>query len=172
MADSLIKSLIVKDLETPIFAEKEFNVRCCIRGYHIYQTQWNAEIGARLTTALETRPGALVDDKYAIAVINNEKTVGHVPKFLTKLTFFFLKNDGKLHITVTGTRRYSLDLGQDGLELLADFCFLSLNKKLFVQMKEKALEEVQKYDKQKKEVVQEKETEKGKRIVKKNEKNM
>ena len=39
-------------------------------------------------------------------------------------------------------------------------------------MKEKALEEVQKYDKQKKEVEQEKETEKGKRIVKKNEKNM
>ena len=34
-------------------------------------------------------------------------------------------------------------------------------------MKEKTLEEVQKYDKQKKEEEQEKETEKGKRIVKK-----
>ena len=131
MADSLIRALLVKDLESPIFAEKEFNVRWCIRGYHIYQTQWNAEIGARLTTALETRPGALLDDKYAIAVINNEKTVRHVPKFLTKLTFFFLKNDGKLHITVTGARRYSVDLRQDGLEFLADFCFLSLNKNCF-----------------------------------------
>ena len=91
MADSLIKALIVKDLEIPVFVEKEFNVRCCIRGHHIYQTQWNVEIGARLTTAPETRPAALLEDKYAIAVINNGKNVGHVPKFFMKLTFFFLK---------------------------------------------------------------------------------
>ena len=51
MADLLIKALLVEDLEIPVFVEKEFNVRCCIRGYHIYQTQWNAEIRARLTTA-------------------------------------------------------------------------------------------------------------------------
>ena len=110
MADSLIKALLVKDLEIPAFVEKEFNVRCCIRGYRIYQTQRNAETGARLTTAPETRAGALVEDKYAIAVINNGKTVGHVPKSLTKEIFFFLKNGGKLHITVTGPRRYSIDL--------------------------------------------------------------
>ena len=113
MADSLIKALLVKDLEILAFVENEFNVRCCIRGYHIYQTQWNAEIGARLTTALETRPGPLVEDKYVFAVIDNEKTVGHVPKFLTKLTFFFLKIGGKLHITVTGPRKYYADLKQD-----------------------------------------------------------
>ena len=81
-----------------------------MRGYHISQTKWNAEIGARLTTAPETRPGALVEDKCASAVINNRKTMGHVPKSLTKLTFFFLKHGGKLHITMTGPRRYSVDL--------------------------------------------------------------
>ena len=58
----------------------------------------------------------LVEDKCAIAVIDNGKTVGHVPKFLTKLTFFFLKDGGKLHIRVTGPRRYSFDLNQSGLE--------------------------------------------------------
>ena len=166
MADSLIKALLVEDLEIPVFVEKEFNVRCCIRGYHIYQIQWNTGIGARLTTAPETRPGALAEDKYAIAVTNNGKTVGHVPKFLTKLTFFFLKNAGKLHITVTGPRRYSVDLKQGGLGLPVDFCFTSLNEKLFLQMKEKTLEEVQKYEKQKKGVEQEiekKETERGKK---------
>ena len=63
-----------------------------------------------MATAPEARHGAFVEDKYSIAVINNGKTVGHVPKFLTKLTFFFLKNGGKLHITVTGPRRYSVDL--------------------------------------------------------------
>ena len=95
-----------------------------------------------------------------------------VPKFLTKLTFFFLKNGGKLHIAVTESRRYSVNLKQDGLELPAGFCFTSLDEKLFLQMKEKTLEEVQKYEKQKKEVKQEKEkeTEKGKIKVKKIEK--
>ena len=129
MADSLIKALLVKDLKIPVFIEKEFNVRCCIRGYHIYQTQWNAEIGARLTTAPETWPGVLVEDKYAIAVMNNGKTNEHVPKFLTKLKFFFLKTAGKLHITVTGPRRYSVDLKQGGLELPADFFFLFVKRK-------------------------------------------
>ena len=75
----------VTDLQIPVFIEKEFNVRCCIRRHQIYQTQRNSEIGARLTNASETRPGALVENKYAISVVNNGKTFGHVPKFLTKL---------------------------------------------------------------------------------------
>ena len=92
MANSLIKALLVKDLEIPVFIGKEFSAPCCIRGYHIYQTQSNAEIETRLTTISKTRPGAPVEDKYTIAVTNNGKNVGHVPKFLTKRTFFFLKN--------------------------------------------------------------------------------
>ena len=43
----------------------------------------------------------------------------------------------------------------------ADYCFTSLNGKLFLPMKEKTLEYVQKYEKQKKEVNQEKEKKKG-----------
>ena len=136
--------------------------------YHIYQTQWNDGIGARLTTVPETRLGALAKDKYAIAMINSGKAVavGHVSKFLTKLTFFFLQNGGKQHITLTGPRRYSVGLKQGGSELLADVCFTSLNEKLFFQMKEKTLEEVQKYEKQKKEVEQEKEKKKKKKLKK------
>ena len=158
MVDSLINALLVKDLEIPVFVEKEFTVQCCIRGYHIYQAQWNAEIGAKLITAPEDRPGALVEDKYAIAVKNDGKTVGHVPKFLTKLTFFFLKNGGKLH--VTGSRRYSVDLKQGGLELRGEFCFASCNEKLFVQMKEKTLAEVKKYVEQRKQIEEQKEKKK------------
>ena len=119
------------------------------QGYHIYQTHWNADIRARLNTVPETRPGALVEDKCTSAVINNYngKTVAHVPKFLTKLTFFFLKDGSKLHITVTGPRRYSVDLKQGGLELPAGVCFTSLDEKLFFQLREKTLAEVQRYEK-------------------------
>ena len=109
---SLLNSLLVKDLEIPIFVEKEVTVQCCIRGYHTYQAQWNAEVGAKLNTAPDIRPAALVEDKYAIAVKHDEQTVGHVPKFLSKLTFFFLKHGGKVIIKVKGPKRYSVTLSK------------------------------------------------------------
>ena len=80
-------------------------VQCCIRGYHTYLTQWNAEVGAELGAVPDTRSTALVKDKYAIAVKSGEQTVGHIPMFLSKLTFFFLRYDGKLSIKVNGPRR-------------------------------------------------------------------
>ena len=102
---SLLSSLFIKDLEIPVILEKEFTVQCCIRGYHTYQSQWNAEVRAELGAVPDTRTTALVKDKYAIAVKNGEQTVGHIPMFLSKLTFFFLRYDGKVSIKVNGPRR-------------------------------------------------------------------
>ena len=83
VAENLTQTLLTKDLEIPVILEREFSAACCIRGYHIYDwTQWTAEIGSILTREPEKRPCALVEDKYAIAIISNNQTVGHVPKFL------------------------------------------------------------------------------------------
>ena len=128
---SLLSSLLIKDLEIPVILEKEFTVQCCIRGYHTYQWQWNAEVGAELGAVPDTRTTALVKDKYAIAVKNDEQTVGHIPMFLSKLAFFFLRYDGKVSIKVNEPRRYSVDLIQGGLELPAEFTFQTSNEKLF-----------------------------------------
>ena len=117
MAGNLTQALLTKDLEIPIILEREFSAACCIRGYHIYNwAQWTAEIGSILTSEPEKRPGALVEDRYAIAIISNNQTVGHVPKFLSKLTFFFLKHGGTLTVKVTGERRYSFGLAQGGMK--------------------------------------------------------
>ena len=115
MAENLTQALLTKDLEISIILEREFSAACCIRGYQIYNwAQWTAEIGSMLTSEPEKRPGALVEDRYAIAIIkqqsSNNQTVGHVPKFFSKLTFFFLKHGGTLTVKVTGERRYSFDL--------------------------------------------------------------
>ena len=56
---SLLSSLLIKDLEIPVILEKEFTVQCCIRGYHTYQSQWNAEVGAELGAVPYTRTSAL-----------------------------------------------------------------------------------------------------------------
>ena len=162
---SLLNSLLVKDLEIPIFVEKEFSVQCCIRGYHTYQAQWNAEVGAKLNTAPDTRPAVLVEDKYAIAVKHDEQTVGHVPKFLSKLTFFFLKHGGKVIIKVNGPKRYSVDLKQGGMEVPAEFCFC--NEKLFFQMKEKTLVEIEKFQEKRKQMEEEKKKKKKPKTDKK-----
>ena len=99
--------------------------------------QWTAEIGSILTSEPEERPGALVEDRYAIAIISNNQTVGHVPKFLSKLAFFFLKHGGTLTVKVTGERRYSFDLAQGGMEIAAEFIYKSEKKEHCDQMKDK-----------------------------------
>ena len=71
MAGSLTQAQ-TQDLEIPIILEREFSAASCIRGYPIYNwTQWTAEIGSILTSEPENRPGALVEDKYTIAITSN-----------------------------------------------------------------------------------------------------
>ena len=150
MAENLTQTLFTKDLEIRIILEREFSAACCITGYLIYNwTQWTAEIGSILTSESEKRPGALVEDKYAIAIISNNQTVGHVPKFLSKLTFCFLKHGATLTVKVTGERRYSFDLPQGGMDIPA-FIYKSEKKELIQQMKQKSLEEIKKYDERRK----------------------
>ena len=76
--------------------------------------------------------------------------LGHVPKFLSKLTFFFLKHGATLTVQVTEERRYSFDLPQGVMEIPAEFIYKSEKKELIDQMKEKTLEEIKKYDERRK----------------------
>ena len=73
-----------------------------------------------------------------------------MPKFLSKLTFFFLKHGATLTVKVTGERRYSFDLPQGRMEIPAEFIYKSEKKELIDQMKEKTLEEIKKYDERRK----------------------
>ena len=79
---------------------------------------------------------------------------------------------------MTGPRRYSVDLKQGGLELPADFCFTSLNEKLFLLNERKCIgrdekvSEAKKRSKTRKRKEKEKETENGKIKAKQSEKNM
>ena len=70
--------------------------------------------------------------------------------FLSKLTFFFLRYDGKVSIKVNGPRRYSVDLIQGGLELPTEFTFQTSNEKLFSQMQEQTLVEIEKFEEKRK----------------------
>ena len=91
------KYLLEEEIE--IFLEKEFvfAVNCCVCGHHIFKSFCDAPIGSILSAKREDDLQSLVHDKYAIALINSESiTVGHLPKFMSKLAHFFVKHAGKI----------------------------------------------------------------------------
>ena len=142
------KYLLEEEIE--IFLEKEFvfAVNCCVRGYHIFKSLWDAPIGSILSAKHEDDPQSLVHDKYAIALINNESVaVGHLPKFLSKLAHFFVKHAGKIRCEITGSKRYSSDLEQGGLEIPAKIIFQNSNKRIIEKMKKKLAPVIEKYNK-------------------------
>ena len=88
------KYLLEEGIE--IFLEKEFG---------------DAPIGSILSAKLEDDLQSLVHDKYTLALINSESvTVGHLPKFMSKLAHFFVKNAGTIRCEITDSKRYSSDL--------------------------------------------------------------
>ena len=58
----------------------------------------------------EHKLSSLIHDKYAIASNDkNGKTVGHVPKFVSKEMHFFIKYGGRVEMNVNAKRQYSKD---------------------------------------------------------------
>ena len=96
--------------------------------------EWEAEIGNKFTAKYETRPGALVQDKYAIALKQKDVIIGHIPKFLSKITYFYLKHGGDLLVEIIGKRQYSRDLPQGGMELAALYVFKTTNLEMHLQL--------------------------------------
>ena len=92
-------------LQVEVIIEKEFSfaVECCVHGYHIFQSFWIAPVGSVLIAKHEDDPQSLIHDKFAIALVNNDSvTVGYIPKFMSKLTFHFLKHGGHIKCEITG----------------------------------------------------------------------
>ena len=99
--ESLINQILKRGV-TPIVIEKELEVEYCVRGHHVYESNWDAKTGSKLKPCHEKRPNALLENKYAMTLKFNDTTVGHVPKFLSKITYFFLKLGGDLVVKIKG----------------------------------------------------------------------
>ena len=52
-------------------------------------------------------------DRYAVAVKKDGTIIGHLPRKISRVCSLFL---GVIRCTVSGTRRYSMDLPQGGLK--------------------------------------------------------
>ena len=85
-----------------------------MRGYHVYKDIWEAALGEELDC---TRERGNPRDAYAVAVVKNGTTVGHLPRKHCRLCALFLRRGGTISCNVSGRRRYSSDLAQGGLEI-------------------------------------------------------
>ena len=78
-----------------------------IRGHHIYKGVWTpitAEIPS-VTTDLANR-----HDRFVVAVLKAGAIVGHVPREVSRLFYFFLLHGGRITCEVTGKRKFGKGL--------------------------------------------------------------
>jgi len=72
------------------------------RGYHVYkETSWsNAKVGDEVKVELETNPKSIAKDPYSCAIKAKHeyfvgwKTVGHIPREISRYVYFFIKEEG------------------------------------------------------------------------------
>ena len=114
-----LEDLLLNANDIPIMIEK-ITAECCVR-CHVYQSKWEAKVSSELKACHETRPCPLVEDKYEMARKHKDVTVGHVPEFISKVTYFYfyLKHGRDLLVQVIGNKQFSKDLPQGEMELSA-----------------------------------------------------
>jgi len=85
---------------------EELGRDCCIRGYHV-------DVGGSCREVLEcVREPHNVQGRYAVSDCEKKSgtIVGHLPRRLLRVCSLFLQRGGMISCTVTGGRRYSVDL--------------------------------------------------------------
>ena len=106
-----------------------FSIESMIRGYHEYKSILSdPTLGEELECKRE--PGN-PHDTHAIAVIKSisgsRVTVGHLPRTISPICSIFIRRGGTIISRVNGTRRYSSDIPQGGLEIPCVLTFLAKN---------------------------------------------
>ena len=98
----------------------EASMESCVHGFHVYQDVWLPVMGETLLCHRETDN---LEDRHAVAYYKSEEVVGHVPRKISRLCSAFLRRGGAIRGTVTGSRRYSSDLEQGGMEIPCKMIF-------------------------------------------------
>ena len=91
-----------------------FSVLSMVRGFHVYKSIWEANCDEVLRCEREV--GNPLDPS-AVAVKKGTTIVGHVPRKISTICSIFIRQGGTISCMVNGSRRYSSDLPQGGLEV-------------------------------------------------------
>ena len=69
----------------------DFQDESTVRGHHVYKTAWSTYIGEELPVQREVNN---IHDDFAVAVLKNGNTVGHVPLEISRVCWYFLHKSG------------------------------------------------------------------------------
>ena len=86
-----------------------------IRGHHVYKENWTPSISEELTINVEEEN---LFDRHAVAVLKNGEIVGHMPRTISRFSWFFIKRGGFIKAIVTGERKKGI-----GLEVPCDYIY-------------------------------------------------
>ena len=106
-----------------------------VRGHHIYKDRWCPHINKEFDCQLEQHN---YHDPFAVSVMKGSVIVGHVPRQISAIYYVFLgKHNSSISCKITGSRRYSHDLPQGGMEVPCTLTFQG--QKDFVEKARKML---------------------------------
>ena len=100
--------------------DDRFEFSSVIRGHHVYKDIFTPTIGKILQSRREPDNSY---DSFAIAIIENDTIVGHVPRNISVLCDLFLKKGGTISCVITGPRQYSRDLEKGRLDVPCKLIF-------------------------------------------------
>ena len=79
-----------------------YETESVVRGHHIYKSVWTPYNGEVLTVEPET---GNEHDQYAVAILNNDNVVGHVPREMSRICYYFIRSGGSIDCKITGRRK-------------------------------------------------------------------
>ena len=94
--------------------DDRFEFFSVIRGHHVYKDIFTPTIGKILQSRSEPDNSY---DSFAVAIIENDTIVGHVPCNISVPCDLFLKKGKTISYVITGPRQYSRDLEKGGLDV-------------------------------------------------------
>ena len=83
-------------------AHSSFVKESVVRGHHVYKVVWTPVIGELLPLRAEDNNE---HDAHAVAVIKDSDVVGHVPRSISRVVWFFLERGGNIICRITGKRK-------------------------------------------------------------------
>lgn len=102
-----------------------FQLKSCIRGHHIHKDVWTPVIDEQLNCGREK---GNISDPYAVPTVKSSNIVGHMPCRISAACNLFIQNRDNISCKVTGSRHYSGDLPQGGLEVPCELRFFGERK--------------------------------------------
>jgi hypothetical protein len=82
---------------------RSFRIQTTVRGHHVYKEVWSPRVGEELAVHCESGNN---HDPFAVAVWKDDTIVGHVPREISRVCWFFLQNSvSEIACQVDGNRQ-------------------------------------------------------------------